>query len=130
MIRTPPTRRPSTAEPAAEPAADDASPRRLGRTLYRYFFYGWLFGDTEAGSATDRTRAIGINRDRARWLPVYLRRWATLGAIVGVLGRCSETLWPHPALAALFAVAMTFVVVQLTITAICWAFLRDPRRRR
>jgi hypothetical protein len=43
--------------------------------LYRYFFFGWLFRDVTRGTLLERAAAWRYNRERRRFLPIYLRRW-------------------------------------------------------
>ena len=107
---------------------DGAPPEPLTRSLYRYFFYGWLFSDADGGSALERSTALRDNRERARWLPVYMRRWGFIGLVVYFLGRWSEAQWPGSLWAGVFAILMTVVVVNLVVTGVCWAFLRWGRR--
>jgi hypothetical protein len=59
-----------------------------------------------------------------------MRRWLVLGLVVCMLERWSEAAVPQSLLPGMLAVVMTFVVMNLMITGICWAFLRDRRRWR
>lgn len=99
-------------------------------TLYRYLFYGWLFGDACAGSALERALALRHNRANARWLPVYMRRWVAIGAFVTMLEILCERILEQPLIAAGLAVAQVLVVAFLVVTAVSWAFLRRDRIRR
>ena len=99
-------------------------------TLYRYLFYGWLFGDARAGSDLERALVLRHNRDNARWLPVYMRRWLAIGACVTLLEILCERMLGQPLLAAGFAVAQVLVVTFLLVTAVSWIFLRRDRIRR
>lgn len=55
------------------------SPRMpFSKLLYRYFFYDWLFHDASRGSAFERAAALHYNIQQARWLPLYLKRWAVV----------------------------------------------------
>ncbi len=99
----------------------------LRSTLYRYLFYGWLFGDARAGSALERALVLRHNRDNARWLPVYMRRWLAIGALLTLLEIVCERTLEQPLLAAGFAVAQVLVVTFLLVTAVSWLFLRRIR---
>jgi fatty acid desaturase len=102
----------------------------LRESLYRYFFYGWLFRDADAGPGLERASALRHNRDQARWLPVYLRRWAIGGAVVWACENASERVFGNALLSAVFAVALVWVVLFLLVTAVCWAFLHVSRPSR
>lgn len=102
----------------------------LRSTLYRYLFYGWLFGDARAGSDLERALVLRHNRANARWLPLYMRRWLAIGALLTLLEFLSERMLEQPLLAAGFAVAQVLVVAFLLVTAVGWAFLRRDRLRR
>jgi hypothetical protein len=51
---------------------------RLRELLYRYWFFGWLFEDVNRPTLLERAAAWRHNQSQARWLPVYLKRWAVL----------------------------------------------------
>jgi hypothetical protein len=102
----------------------------LRSTLYRYLFYGWLFGDARAGSDLERALVLRHNRANARWLPVYMRRWLAIGVLLTLLEILSERMLEQPLLTAGFAVAQVLVVLFLFVTAVCWAFLRGRRSGR
>jgi len=52
----------------------------LGSLAYRYFFFDWLFRDVTRGTLLERAAAWRHNRERCRFLPIYLRRWLFLFA--------------------------------------------------
>ena len=54
-------------------------PTPFSTLLYRYFFYGWLFCDVGRGTVWERAAAWRHNREQARWLPTYIRRWLVIG---------------------------------------------------
>lgn len=62
--------------------------------LYRYWFYGWLFRDVNAGNAFERRVAWKHNRSCARWLPLYLKRWTVLGLVCWAAGWLIESVAP------------------------------------
>jgi di/tricarboxylate transporter len=94
--------------------------------VYRYFFYGWLFRDAQRGSPLERAAALRHNRERARWLPTYLRRWLVMGLLLGALEAWSERAYGSPLVSATLAVALVGVIVFLVVTALCWTVLRRP----
>jgi di/tricarboxylate transporter len=94
--------------------------------VYRYFFYGWLFRDAQRGSPLERAAALRHNRERARWLPTYLRRWLVMGLLLGGFEAWSERAYGSPLVSATLAVAMVGVIVFLVVTALCWTVLRRP----
>jgi hypothetical protein len=102
----------------------------LREGVYRYFFYGWLFRDADCGSRLERAIALRHNRDQAKWLPIYMGRWVTGGALILVLETLSEHLWGNFVLSAMLVLALSFVVLFLLITVICWAFLHVGRPSR
>ena len=114
------------------PAAKSAygRPISLRDDLYRYFFYGWLFRDADSGSDRERALALRHNRDQAKWLPVYIRRWVVGGAVVLALEALSEHVLGNAVLSAVLLVVLVFVVLFLLISVICWAFLRSSRTGR
>ena len=97
---------------------------RPGSAVHRYFFYGWMFRDAQRGSPLERAAALRHNREQARWLPTYLRRWLVVGMLLAAAEAGSERAFDAPVVAATFAVALVGVVVLVVVTAICWAGLR------
>ena len=63
-----------------------SSPPALRSLVYRYFFFGWLFRDVTRGTLLERAAAWRHNRERRRFLPIYLRRWLFLFAFGYGLG--------------------------------------------
>jgi hypothetical protein len=97
--------------------------------FYRYFFYGWLFRDADSGSALERAAALRHNRNSARWLPTYLRRWLVGGCVILAFELSAERALDNALLSAVLAVALVLVTVFLVVTLLGWVFLRGPRRR-
>lgn len=95
----------------------------FGNTLYRYWFFGWLFRDVTRGNLLERAAAWRHNQASARWLPVYLRRWALLGAALLGLGFAVEPLVP-PALQLLLYVPGAVSVPMNAVTLAAWIGLR------
>jgi hypothetical protein len=88
--------------------------------LYRYFFYGWLFRDASRGNRFDQASALRHNREQARWLPVYMRRWLVLGALLFCVAAICETALQSPQLSALFYVPSVLSMPVNLVTAVCW----------
>lgn len=59
-------------------AAPSAEAPSLRRTLYRFWFWGWLLEPVMHGDPLQREAAYRRNRERARWLAVYAKRWTLL----------------------------------------------------
>lgn len=97
-------------------------------TVYRYFFFGWLFRDAGRGSPTERRAAWRHNLTQARWLPTYLRRWLTLSAVFFLAGVCAEALggvWPVAACFVLFSSAMPVISV-IIVAMLGFRYLPSP----
>jgi hypothetical protein len=93
--------------------------------VYRYFFYDWLFRDAGSGSSGERAGALRHNRDQARWLPLYIRRWGVAGAVLLALEMLAEHVFGNIVLAAALVVVLVLVVLFLLISVVCWVFLRS-----
>lgn len=92
--------------------------------LYRYFFFGWLFRDVSRGSLLERSAAWRHNRDQARWLPTYLRRWLCCGALFYAFGGFVEVALGAPLLSACFYVPSALSVPINAVIAVAWLGLR------
>jgi hypothetical protein len=99
----------------------------LREGVYRYFFYDWLFRDANGGSDRERALALRHNRDQARWLPVYIRRWIVAGAAVLGFEALSEHVLGSAVLSAALLVILVLVVLFLLVSVVCWVFLRSSR---
>lgn len=95
--------------------------------LYRYFFYGWLFRDASSGSLWQRAAAWRHNREQARWLPTYMRRWLICGAVFFLAACFVEYALGCTLLSAFFYVPSVLTVPYNAVTAICWTFLVQDR---
>lgn len=96
--------------------------------LYRYWFYGWLFKDATRGTLYERAAARRYNRSRSVWLPVYLRRWTTLGVLSFVIGWLLEPHAPLP-LALPFICTFVLTVPVNAVTLAAWIGLRTMPER-
>ena len=106
-------------------AGDDASFLSL---LYRYWFYGWLFRDADRGGRAEREAALNYNRERAVWLPTYMRRWVVLGSGFYCTGCAFE--WAGLTKAATLAFLPVCVAASvLTVAAAGWLLLRGTQGR-
>lgn len=89
----------------------------LLQLAYRYWFFGWMFRDAGRGSWLEREAALRHNRDRARWLPVYIRRWFTLCAGFYALG----VLLENGGLGAAASVAFIQACLAMSVLAVAAA---------
>jgi hypothetical protein len=92
--------------------------------LYRYFFFGWLFRDASQGSVLERAAAWRHNRDQARWLPTYLRRWLFCGSLLYAVGAFVEVVLGAPLLSACLYVSSALSVPVNAVIAVAWLGLR------
>jgi hypothetical protein len=88
--------------------------------LYRYFFFGWLFKDASRGNLLERSAAWRYNKERAHWLPTYMRRWLWCGLLLYGLGIVMEMLLHAPALSAVFYVPSALTVSINAVIAAAW----------
>jgi hypothetical protein len=96
----------------------------FGTLLYRYFFFGWLFKDVNRGNVIERAAAWRHNRDQARWLPTYMRRWLWCGLLFYGLGSVAEWLLRSPGLSVLFYVPSALSVPVNAVIGATWLGLR------
>jgi hypothetical protein len=89
--------------------------------LYRYFFFSWLFQDVNRGNAFERLAAWRHNKDQARWLPVYMRRWLGLGLLFYGLGAFTETALSAPVLSSFLYVPGVLSVPVNAVIVVAWA---------
>jgi hypothetical protein len=92
--------------------------------LYRYFFFGWLFQDANRGNLLERSAALRHNRDQARWLPTYMRRWMWCSVFFYGLGAMVEWLLHAPAFSVLFYVPCALSVPINAVIGAAWVGLR------
>jgi hypothetical protein len=88
-----------TVDPLLQPRVDEP----LSSLVYRYFFFGWLFGDVNRGTLLERAAAWRRNRERRHHLLTYLRRWLFVFAAAYGLG----VLFEH-AFALVYAAACCY----------------------
>lgn len=91
---------------------------------YRYLFFDWLFRDASRGSRPERAAAWRHNRAQARWLPVYLRRWAGAGLTLCAMGVVVESALGAPAWSMLFYVPGALALPVNTVIAAAWLGLK------
>lgn len=92
--------------------------------LYRYWFFAWLFRDADRGSRFERAAAWRYNREQARWLPTYMRRWLVTGAITFVAGLLIEQLGGAAGLASFFFVPSAMSVPVNAVIGVAWLGLK------
>lgn len=92
-------------------------------TLYRYWFFGWLFRDVNRGSLIERAAAWRHNQAHAHWLAVYLRRWAVLGSFCFIAGLGLEPL-ASPLIQAAFYLPSAMSVSVNAVTLAAWMGLK------
>jgi hypothetical protein len=92
--------------------------------LYRYFFFGWLFKDVNRGNLLERAAAWRHNRDQARWLPTYMRRWMWVGVSFYGLGQLVESLLQAPGASVIFYLPCALAVPVNAVIGAAWVGLR------
>lgn len=92
--------------------------------LYRYFFFGWLFKDVNRGTLLERSAAWRHNREQARWLPTYMRRWLWCAVFCYGLGVMVESLLHAPGLSVVFYVPCALAVPINAVIGAAWVGLR------
>ena len=95
----------------------------FGTLLYRYFFFGWLFKDVNKGSVFERSAALRHNRDMARWLPTYMRRWLWCGLGFYLLGGMFEWMLNAPGVSVLFYVPSALSVPVNAVIGAAWTLI-------
>jgi hypothetical protein len=96
----------------------------FGTLLYRYFFFGWLFKDVNTGNVFERAAAWRHNRDQARWLPTYMRRWLGCGILFYGLGSIAEWTLNAPGVSVLFYVPGALSVPVNAVIGAAWVGLK------
>jgi hypothetical protein len=96
----------------------------LRTLLYRYFFFDWLFRDVRRGTLLERAAAWRHNRQQARWLPTYLRRWLGCGALFYALGLLVEAGLGATFASSVFYVSGVLSVPVNAVIAMAWVGLR------
>jgi len=95
--------------------------------LYRYLFFDWLFRNPQAGSLLERAAAERHNREQARWLPTYARRWLVIGVAFFATALLLEAVGLDLLSAACYAQSIcTAPIITVALTG--WLFLRRPIR--
>jgi hypothetical protein len=96
----------------------------FGTLLYRYFFFSWLFKDVNRGNVFERSAALRHNRDMARWLPTYMRRWLGCGLFFYALGGLAEWMLNAPGVSVLFYVPSALSVPVNAVIGAAWVGLK------
>lgn len=96
----------------------------FGILLYRYFFFGWLFKDVNHGNLLQRAAAWRHNREQARWLPTYMRRWLWCGVGLYGLGVMIESLLDAPGASVVFYLPSALSVPINAVIVAAWVGLR------
>jgi hypothetical protein len=109
---------PAAFAPIAEPAP------RFRTLLYRYFFFAWLFRDASRGNRLERAAAWRHNRDQARWLPTYMRRWLLCGLLLFGLGCVTELAFGAAVVSAFFYVPSALSVPADAVIGLAWIGLK------
>jgi hypothetical protein len=104
-----------------------SQPSTCSPLLYRYLFYGWLFRDAGSGNLWERAANLQHNRSQARWLPLYVWRWAVIGAILFGMAAFIEIALASPVLAAWLYVPSALTVPGNAVTVLCWLGLSMGR---
>lgn len=97
---------------------------RLRTLLYRYWFFAWLFRDVAHGSLFERAAAWRHNREQARWLPTYLRRWLLMGVLMFFGGAVVESAGGAALLASVFFVPSAISVPVIAVIVAAWLGLK------
>lgn len=92
-------------------------PLPFRQLLYRYWFFGWLFKDVNRADMFERSRAWLHNREQARWLPTYLRRWALLTVVCYLVGVLLEHGLEAPVISSVLYVQAALGVVFNAMTS-------------
>lgn len=91
---------------------------------YRFVFFDWMFRDISATrNMYERAAAVRHNRYMCRYLPVYLRRWACLGATSYALGCMFELNTGATLLAAWCFIWSCLALTGMAVIGVAWAFL-------
>ena len=85
--------------------------------LYRYWFFGWLFKDVNRPTLLERAAAWRHNQEQARWLPLYLRRWACVTLLSFAVGALLEHGLGAPGVSAMLYVQAILGVTFNAVTA-------------
>lgn len=92
--------------------------------LYRYWFFAWLFRDAGRGNRFERAAAWRHNREQARWLPTYMRRWLVTGAISFIAGLGIEQMGGTAVLASFFFVPSAMSLPVNAVIGVAWLGLK------
>ena len=96
----------------------------LWQLVYRYWFWGWLFRDTNQGDLMRRAAAWRHNLGQRIHLPVYMRRWLVLLGATFAVALVIEVALDARTFAAVFYVGSVLSAVVEVIASVAWLFLR------
>ncbi|MDQ2819667.1 MAG: hypothetical protein M3Y65_04610 [Pseudomonadota bacterium] len=115
--------------PPHQPVTQPALPALPFTTLlYRFLFFDWLFADVRAADNLYERHAARVhNRQMARYLPVYLRRWSFLAALDFGIGCLLERLLQTGVLSAWFFTWSCVALTGTVIIGVAWVLLCNPR---
>lgn len=100
-------------------------PSALSRSAwYRYLFCDWMFRDVRRGTLIERAAAWRHNREQAKWLATYMRRWLVLGALLHLLGALVEAVAMSPLASAFFFVPGAISVSVNAVLGAAWVALK------
>jgi high-affinity nickel permease len=106
------------------PQAGSLSSPSLSCLLYRFMFFGWLFEDlNQARNLFERRALWQHNRAMRKYLPIYLRRWASLFVVAFLFGWLCEKSMETVVLAACCYAGSCMTVPVMAVIAVAWLFL-------
>ena len=91
---------------------------------YRYFFYDWLFKNCAVGNRFELYSAWRHNKENAKWLPRYMKRWMIFGLIFFGLAAFIESQLLLPVLSAFFYIPSVLTIPYNTVTLVSWIGLK------
>ncbi len=89
--------------------------------LYRYMFFEWLFKDCSVGNMFEKSAAWRHNKENAKWLPTYMKRWTVMGLILFSLGIVFESTLKMPVASAFFYVPSILAFPVNAVIGVAWA---------
>lgn len=90
-------------------------------TLFRYFFFEWLFHDANVHGLYQRAAAIAHNKAQRHHLLVYLRRWMALTLLMLFLGIMLEQM--NTLACVFFYTTAALCACTIFRIAVVWVFL-------
>ena len=93
----------------------------------RYWLFGWLFEPCNHTDPFSAHAALARNRERARLLPIYMRRYAATGGLGLALCAVTGPAGPMP-LQAAGAAMLGACRAGLVVSGAIWLALEGPAR--